>query len=175
VTNIWVLHKARDFVITLGSQWKLPQFLTHLFTMPRYSFRVLCPRHPPPNVYCSLYSCTFCLRFCIVIGVEVGTCAIRVQTARRSRRPVEILNIRVFVVSLTRAEMLDRCQKEPCPIECIKFLNFVLCYLCHILFSHILFSIFTWLDFRRLIYLAMGLGICYEGDLTGLCSTARPL
>jgi hypothetical protein len=60
-----------------------------------------------------------------------------------SVRPAEIPSSRVFVLSLTRAELLDRCQKESCLTECITFLNFVLCYLCHILFSHILFSIFT--------------------------------
>jgi len=100
------------------------------------------PTHPTIDC-CPLYSCSFCLWFCIVIGVEVGKCAI--QVACGSRRPAEIPSSSVFVLSLTRAELLDRCS-----IECIKFLNLVLCYLWHILFSHILFFLFTWLDFRRL-------------------------
>lgn len=90
---------------------------------PIYHAAIFFPRdlspHPPSIDCCPLYSCSFCLRFCIVIGVEVGKCAI--QVACSSRRPAEIPNSRVFVLFLTRAELPSR----------------------HILFRHILFSIFT--------------------------------
>jgi hypothetical protein len=126
--------------------------------------RDLCPH--PPHIDCCIRALLSSVLHCYWFwGGEVcNTSSVRKQAA------YSIPSSRVFVLSLTRAELLDHSS-----IECIKFLNFVLCYLCHILFSHILFSIFTSLDFRRLKYLAMGLGICCEGDLTGLCSNARPL
>jgi hypothetical protein len=138
--NTGVPHNARNFMPTLGSQWKWTQILPNLSTKQRYSFRVLSfpPAYP-------LLSCSFCLPFCFVIGVEAGA-ACNTSSVHKQPTYCNPFQLRVFFFPWHERKCVrDCCQNEPCSVECIKILQFVFCCLCHILFSHVSFFIFTWL------------------------------